>query len=46
MRHDIDNGLLHNSLQVMFAELSKLSGILKKRIEDMTDMERISVFLR
>ena len=46
MRHDIDNGLLHNGVQVMFIELSKLNDILKKPIEQMTDMERISVFLR
>ena len=46
MRHDIDNGLLHNGVQAMFVELSKLNSILKKRVEDMTDMERISVFLR
>ena len=46
MRHDIDNGLLHNGVQAMFVELSKLNSILKKPIEEMTDMERISVFLR
>ena len=46
MRHDIDNGLLHNGVQAMFVELSKLNSILKKPVEEMTDMERISVFLR
>ena len=46
MRHDLDNGLLHNAVQVLFVELSKLAGILKKPVELMTDMERISVFLR
>jgi predicted transposase/invertase (TIGR01784 family) len=46
IRHDIDNGLLHNAVQVMFVELSKLNKILKKPVEEMTDMERISVFLR
>jgi predicted transposase/invertase (TIGR01784 family) len=46
VRHDIDNGLLHNAVQAMFVELSKLSDILRKPIEEMTDMERFSVFLR
>ena len=46
MRHDTDNGLLHNAVQVLFVELSKLKDILKKPVDEMTDMERISVFLR
>ena len=46
LRHDIDNGLLHNAVQAMFIELSKLNDILKKPVEEMTDMERFSVFLR
>ena len=46
MRHDIDNGLLHEAVKVLFVELSKLNEILKKPVEEMTDMERISVFLR
>ena len=46
MRHDTDNGLLHDAVQAMFVELSKLKEVLKKPIDEMTDMERISVFLR
>jgi len=46
MRHDMDNGLLHNAVQAMFVELTKLNDILKKPVEEMTDMERFSVFLR
>ena len=46
VRHDIDNGLLHNGVQAMFVELSKLKKILEKPVEEMTDMERFSVFLR
>ena len=46
MRHDIDNGLLHNAVQAMFVELTKLNEVLKKPVEEMTDMERFSVFLR
>ena len=46
MRHDMDNGLLHDSVRVLYIELSKLNEILKKPVEQMTDMERFSVFLR
>jgi len=46
MRHDTDNGLLHNAVQAVFVELSKLDDILKKPVEEMTDMEKFSVFLR
>ena len=46
MRHDTDNGLLHDAVQVLFVELSKLNDVLKKPVDEMTDMERISVFLR
>jgi hypothetical protein len=46
MRHDIDNGLLHNSVQALFVELTKLNEVLKKPVDEMTDMERFAVFLR
>ena len=46
MRHDIDNGLLHNAIKSIIVELSKLYEILQKPVEQMTDMERVSVFLR
>ena len=46
MRHDADNGLLHNSVQAMFVELSKLHEVLRKPVEQMTKMERFAVFLK
>ena len=46
MRHDIDNGLLHDGIRSIIVELTKLNDILKKPIDEMTDMERFSVFLR
>ena len=46
MRHDTDSGLLHNSVQAMFVELTKLQEIIKKPIEQMTAMERFAVFLK
>ena len=46
MRHDKDNGLLHDAIQVLFVELSKLNELVKKPVDEMTDMEKISVFLR
>jgi len=46
IRHDTDNGLLHDGIRVLFIELSKLSEVLKKPVDEMTDMERFSVFLR
>ena len=46
MRHDTDNELLHDGVCAMFIELSKLNEVLKKPVEQMTDMERFSVFLR
>jgi len=46
MRHDTDNGLFHNGIRVLFIELSKLNEVLRKPVDEMTDMERFSVFLR
>jgi predicted transposase/invertase (TIGR01784 family) len=46
IRHDTDNGLLHDAVHVIFVELSKLNELLKKPVDQMTDMERFSVFLR
>jgi predicted transposase/invertase (TIGR01784 family) len=45
MRHDVDNELLHDAVQTIIVELSKLEDILKKPIETMTDLEKFSVFL-
>jgi predicted transposase/invertase (TIGR01784 family) len=46
MRHDSDNELLHDGIRALFIELSKLDEVLKKPVDEMTDMERFSVFLR
>ncbi|MCL2747718.1 MAG: Rpn family recombination-promoting nuclease/putative transposase [Oscillospiraceae bacterium] len=46
IRHDTDNGLLHDGVRVLFIELSKLDNVLKKPVDEMTDMEKFSVFLR
>jgi len=46
MRHDEDNWLLHNAIQSVFVDLTKLNDIINKPAEQMTDMERFSVFLR
>jgi len=46
MRHDVDNELLHNGIKAIFIELSKLAKVLKKPVEQMTDMEKIAIFLR
>jgi predicted transposase/invertase (TIGR01784 family) len=46
MRHDEDNELLHNSVQAMFVELTKLDEVLKKPVEQMTNMEMFSIFLK
>jgi len=46
MRHDIDNGLLHDALHVVFIELSKLDEVLKKPVAEMSDLEKWAVFFR
>jgi predicted transposase/invertase (TIGR01784 family) len=44
MRHDVDNELLHDAIQTVIIELSKLEDVLKKPVETMTDLEKFSVF--
>ena len=44
MRHETDNELLHDAIQMVIIELSKLENIIKKPVETMTDMEKFSVF--
>jgi predicted transposase/invertase (TIGR01784 family) len=44
MRHDIDNELFHDAIQIVIIELSKLEDILKKSVEAMTDLEKFSIF--
>jgi predicted transposase/invertase (TIGR01784 family) len=46
MRHDIDNGLLHNAIQAIFVDLTRLDEVLKKPANEMTGMEKFSVFLK
>jgi predicted transposase/invertase (TIGR01784 family) len=44
MRHDVDNELLHDAIQTVIVELSKLDDIVKKPVETMTDLEKFAVF--
>jgi predicted transposase/invertase (TIGR01784 family) len=44
MRHDVDNELLHDAIQTVIVELSKLADVIKKPIESMSDMDKFSVF--
>jgi len=40
MRHDKDNGLLHDAIKILYVELTKLKNVINKPIEQMTDMEK------
>ncbi len=46
LRHDEDNELLSDAIQVVYVELSKLQEIMKKSVMDMTDLEKWAVFFR
>jgi predicted transposase/invertase (TIGR01784 family) len=46
MRHDTNNELLSNAIHVICVELSKLGGIMRKSVDDMTDLEKWALFLR
>lgn len=46
MRHDEDNALLSDALHVVYVELSKLKEIAVKSVDDMTDLEKWSIFFR
>ena len=46
MRHDEDNELLSDAICVVYVELSKLQEIMKKSVDDMTDLEKWAVFFR
>ncbi|MBR1496438.1 MAG: Rpn family recombination-promoting nuclease/putative transposase [Oscillospiraceae bacterium] len=46
LRHDEDNGLLCDAIHIIFVELSKLQEILKKSVEEMTDLEKWAIFFR
>ena len=45
LRHDEDNELLSDAIGVIYVELSKLNEILKKPLNEMTELEKWSVFL-
>ncbi len=40
LRHDKDNELLSNAIQIYYIELSKLQNLLKKPVETMADLEK------
>lgn len=46
LRHDVDNELLSDAIQVVYVELSKLQEIIKKPVDDMTDLEKWAVFFK
>ena len=46
LRHDEDNELLSDAIQVVYVELSKPQEIMKKSVDDMTDLEKWAVFFQ
>ena len=46
LRHDEDNTLLCDAIHIVFVELSKLQRILKKSVDEMTDLEKWAIFFR
>ena len=46
MRHDINNDPLSDAIHVIYVELSKLGDIIRKSVDDMTDLEKWALFLR
>lgn len=46
LRHDRDNELLSNAIQVFYVELSKLKELLKKPVNTMADLEKWVLFFR
>jgi predicted transposase/invertase (TIGR01784 family) len=46
MRHDTTNELMSDAIHVIYVELSKLSEIVKKSADDMTDLDKWAVFFR
>ena len=46
MRHDTSNDLLSDAIHVIYVELSKLNEIIKKSVDDMTDLEKWAIFFR
>jgi predicted transposase/invertase (TIGR01784 family) len=46
MRHDTNNELLSDAIHVIYVELSKLGDIIRKSVDDMTDLEKWALFLQ
>lgn len=46
LRHDKNNELLTDAVHVIYVELSKLREIMKKPVQEMTDLEKWAVFFR
>jgi predicted transposase/invertase (TIGR01784 family) len=46
MRHDTNNELLSDAIHAIYVELSKLGVIIKKSVNDMTDLEKWALFLQ
>ena len=46
LRHDKDNELLSDAVHVVYVELSKLQEIMRKSVNDMTDLEKWAVFFQ
>ena len=46
MRHDKNNELLSDAIQIVYVELSKLHEIMKKSVYDMTDLEKWAIFFQ
>jgi predicted transposase/invertase (TIGR01784 family) len=46
MRCDTNNELLSDAIHVIYVELSKLGDIIRKSVDDMTDLEKWALFLK
>ena len=46
LRHDTTGELLCDAIQIFFVELSKLKDLLKKPVNEMSDLDKWSVFLQ
>jgi predicted transposase/invertase (TIGR01784 family) len=46
VRHDTNNELLSDAIHVIYVELSKLGDIIRKSVDDMTDLEKWALFLQ
>ena len=42
----MDNELLSDAIRVIYVELSKLQGIMKKSIKDMSNLDRWALFFQ